>query len=40
MAVHELETITRSALGYAANWKRYVTGMKAVDNSGAGSGWG
>jgi carbonic anhydrase/acetyltransferase-like protein (isoleucine patch superfamily) len=27
----EVEGITRSALGYAANWKRYVTGTKAIE---------
>jgi carbonic anhydrase/acetyltransferase-like protein (isoleucine patch superfamily) len=31
LSPEEVEEITRSALGYAANWKRYVTGMTAVE---------
>jgi carbonic anhydrase/acetyltransferase-like protein (isoleucine patch superfamily) len=27
----EVEGITRSALGYAANWKRYMAGMKTIE---------
>jgi len=31
LSQEEVEGITTSALGYAANWKRYVTGMTAVE---------
>lgn len=31
LAQEEVEGITRSALGYAANWKRYVAGMKPIE---------
>jgi carbonic anhydrase/acetyltransferase-like protein (isoleucine patch superfamily) len=31
LSPEEVEGITRSALGYAANWKRYVTGMKTIE---------
>ena len=31
LSPEEVEAITRSALGYAANWKRYVTGMKTIE---------
>jgi carbonic anhydrase/acetyltransferase-like protein (isoleucine patch superfamily) len=30
LSPEEVEGITRSALGYAANWKRYMTGMKTI----------
>jgi carbonic anhydrase/acetyltransferase-like protein (isoleucine patch superfamily) len=31
LSPEEVEGITRSALGYAANWKRYVAGMKTFE---------
>jgi carbonic anhydrase/acetyltransferase-like protein (isoleucine patch superfamily) len=31
LSPEEVEGITQSALGYAANWKRYVTGMKTIE---------
>jgi carbonic anhydrase/acetyltransferase-like protein (isoleucine patch superfamily) len=31
LSPEEVEGITRSALGYAANWKRYVRGTKTIE---------
>jgi len=31
LSPEEVEGITRSALGYAADWKRYVTGTKTIE---------
>jgi carbonic anhydrase/acetyltransferase-like protein (isoleucine patch superfamily) len=31
LSAEEIGGITKSALGYAANWKRYVTGMKPLE---------